>query len=248
MPKLEDTMILQAEKEVLKKSDFEKKFKRVLDIVVAQIKRLQAAVAKIQSDHQRLLGEAKSELKLDTETLKKQVNELFVEDKVKGISEAQSEAFKGLERKINALVDKRIKEVDERFTQAEKLVRNLKGPKGEPGSPSKELIQSVVGPHMEAFQKEWREKVQEAMAQRGQPSGAHNLLRLHDASDDCDGSTTTFTHPTARHVVFVTGSDVPGGFYKPGTDYTVGRNSITLDSGEVAAPSSGANLFIFYIK
>lgn len=70
----------------------------------------------------------------------------------------------------------------------------------------------------------------------------------YDLSDQCDGALKTFAIPPNTRVVAVSGTDAPGGIYRPLVDWTgSGMQTLTL-TGEVAAPTQGATLYILYVQ
>lgn len=87
--------------------------------------------------------------------------------------------------------------------------------------------------------------------------GQHTLHRgggtgkqtyYYDLSDLCDGVTKAFAIPANTRVVAVSGTDAPGGVYRPLVDWTgTGTTLLTL-TGQVAAPGVGATLYILYVQ
>jgi hypothetical protein len=81
----------------------------------------------------------------------------------------------------------------------------------------------------------------------GGATGTVSSPMYYDLSSLTDGATKIFTIPTNTRVVWVGGTDVPGGQYRQTTDYTgSGTTTLTLTS-EVVAPSQGATLHLIYV-
>jgi len=161
--------------------------------------------------------------------IKKQVDELFVENKVAAIADNQKTLFNSLKTDISKLIDQKLKEVD--FTIEKKVTEKARpGMKGEPGRPpTAEEIQMALSPSVESFRKEWEEKVQAAMMRRGVGVGGGRQMRGDEKSFTGDGSTTSFTlnhQPAAKGKaiwVFVNGQQ-----QQLGVHYTVGRKTIAF--------------------
>lgn len=78
--------------------------------------------------------------------------------------------------------------------------------------------------------------------------GGGSETYYYDLSSLTDGATKSFTIPANTRIVWVGGSDAPGGQYTQTTDYTgSGTTTLTLTSA-VAAPSQGATLHIIYVQ
>lgn len=80
----------------------------------------------------------------------------------------------------------------------------------------------------------------------GSSGGGGDVVRYYDISSDLDGVTKVFTIPKNQRVLWVGGTDAPGGQYRQTTDYTRTATTLTLTS-EVIAPLSGSTLHINYI-
>lgn len=77
--------------------------------------------------------------------------------------------------------------------------------------------------------------------------GGGKQTYYYDLSDLCDGVTKSFTIPTNTRVVAVSGTDVPGGVYRPLVDWTGSGSSTLVLTSAVAAPTVGATLYILYV-
>lgn len=77
--------------------------------------------------------------------------------------------------------------------------------------------------------------------------GTSKQTYFYDLSDLCDGVTKTFAVPANTRIVSVSCTDAPAGVYRPLVDWTgTGTQLLTL-TGEVAAPTRGATLYILYV-
>lgn len=69
----------------------------------------------------------------------------------------------------------------------------------------------------------------------------------YDLSGFCDGGTKSFAIPSNTRVIAVSGTDAPGGIYRPLVDWTgTGTTTLTL-TAQVATPQTGATLYILYV-
>ena len=78
--------------------------------------------------------------------------------------------------------------------------------------------------------------------------GSSRQTYYYDLTDQCNGALKSFTIPTNVRVVSVHGTDAPGGVYRPIVDWT-GTGSTTLElTSAVAAPNTGATLYLIYVQ
>lgn len=77
--------------------------------------------------------------------------------------------------------------------------------------------------------------------------GGGKQTYYYDLSSLCNGVDKTFTIPANTRVLAVIGTDAPAGTYRPLVDWTgTGLTTLTLTS-QVAAPATGATLYILYV-
>jgi hypothetical protein len=69
----------------------------------------------------------------------------------------------------------------------------------------------------------------------------------YDLSDLCNGVDKTFAIPTNARVVSVSGTDAPGGIYRPLVDWSGSGTAVLTLTAAVAAPNVGATLYILYV-
>jgi len=74
-----------------------------------------------------------------------------------------------------------------------------------------------------------------------------NAVQFVDLSSQLDGATTTFTTPTFRKALMLFGTQFPL-IFRPVVDYTIGRNTLTLNTDEVSPPEAGQTLVLLYVK
>lgn len=79
----------------------------------------------------------------------------------------------------------------------------------------------------------------------GRSGGGGSETLYYDLSSQTNGVLKTFTIPANMRVIWLGGTDAPGGQYRQTTDYTVSGTTLTLTS-EVAAPTTGATLHLIY--
>lgn len=151
------------------------------------------------------------------------MSSLFNSEKKGGLSEAG--AKKLVEDMIKALPIDQIVRSIEALPQKQKLDYH-KGLKNQPSDTTAAPAQRVL--------------------HRGTSSQGSQTY-YYDLSDLCDGVTKVFTIPTNTRVLDVGCTDAPNGRYRPGVDWT-GTGTVTLTlSADVAAPTTGATLYILYV-
>ena len=82
---------------------------------------------------------------------------------------------------------------------------------------------------------------------KGQMRGGGNVVKYSDLSDQTDGAKKVFTVPINKRIIWVGGTDAPGGQYRQTVDFTASLATLTLTS-EVIAPTADATLHIIYIE
>lgn len=92
--------------------------------------------------------------------------------------------------------------------------------------------------------------LQEIKSKFKQGGGGGDSLQVTDLSASLNGVTKTFTLPAHRKIVLVTGSSSPFGAFRPATDFTHTRTTITFTANvdETVSLASGQSLLIIYTR
>ena|SRR3990167_5775659 len=224
------------------------------------IKVIQEFVLKLDSRQQNeidALRQAVSQLmtkiesKFDTSLteLKSKTNSLFVGDRVKKLEDDHGSRMKGVEERMAKVRDgyTPVKGKDYRdgkdgqhgnLITPEEVVNKV--------NQSETLIKKEQVEGLEELNK----KVDMATKQESRRvvSAPHNLTQYFNATSQADGFKRVFVGlPTARYypMIFLKGQN-PVTLLE-GVDYTVGRNSITLDNS-IEPPASEVGVYIQFIK
>lgn len=171
-----------------------------------------------------------------TEDLRKQVDSLFVGEKMSKMEKKHAEMMKMVDMKVKSLRHGRD------GMRGERGLMGLPGPEGK----MPELDMNIIN-------KSIQEEVKKVMGNLrfGRISGGtpHNLLQTIDVSSQINGTARTFTGlPTARFYPMILSSQAPF-VLLPSTHYTIGNRSITIGNN-LEAPQSGTGQFLYvvYIK
>lgn len=136
--------------------------------------------------------------------------------------------------------------------------RGLTGKDGKDGSPDtpdqivekinradKKIKQSAIEGLLEQFTSLMRSIREKTVSQIG---GGGDSVQYYDLSSQCNGVTKTFTLPSnARRILGVWGTQFPSGGFRPLTDWTYTKPTLTL-TGEVVAPATGQTLWALYAR
>ncbi|MEK7578584.1 MAG: hypothetical protein AAB456_02600 [Patescibacteria group bacterium] len=202
-----------------------------------------------QDETIKALSQAFQQLMKD---LRKQVDGLFVSDRVKKLEEDHSNRMGGVDNKMN--------DVDLKVSKIKNGDRGIPGPMGRQGpAGSADTPNQVVGKinlsdELIDVEKvkglaELQKKVDIATKQEARRviAGPRNLWEIYDVSSQADGSNRTFAGlPTARFYPFAFSSQAPFNFFV-GTHYSIVGKSIVLNNA-IEPIASGQTLYVVYIK
>lgn len=233
--------------EVITKKDFEKLAQQLIKLIQTAVSSFDSKTSASSSAFQKTLADVRA-----------QVDSLFVGEKVakmeKGnqatmemMGKEHKALFAKLEGKIEEIVNQKLKEVDTEVRK--RALPGKPGPKGDPGTISIELAQKALEPWKKELKGEWDKKVQALIDSKKMIGGTpHNLLQIFNATSQADGFKRIFTNlPTARFypMIFLRGQNPVA--LAADVDYTIGRNSITLNDS-IEPPASGVGVFVQFIK
>jgi hypothetical protein len=223
------------------KEDFTKSFENVIALVLKIEKRNSEAVAKLEETYQNLLNKNQSDHFTTLSDLKKQVDRVFVENRL-------TEIVKELRDKLDARIAL-IKDGKDGRDGA-----SIKGDKGERGSSGSPDTPGQVRDKLETLQGDDRldksaiKGLEELLNKKTvvMGGGGRNRVFLYDATSQTNGDLKTFSIPLNFGVIGVWSSSFPNAL-RPIVDYTEGNKTITLTS-QLSAPKRGTTLIIQYIK
>src|SRR3990167_583498 len=134
MPEKEDLNIIMRASDILKKSDFEDSFKKVLDLLIKSQKQQGQAIENLERTYNALIDRIKKEHEVSLGDLKIKTNQLFVGDRLKEMGSNIRKNFDDLKGTIDAMVNKKLKDVDFKISQVKSGERGPQGERGLPGS------------------------------------------------------------------------------------------------------------------
>lgn len=245
------------DKKSLTQDDFLKAFKTVVDVVVKIRKDVNEAIAKMGDTHNTLTERERGDRDNNFNTLRGQVNDVFVGDQIKRIGDEQGASFENLKTTINNIVDEKMVDVDERMSRV-RSIKGDKGKRGEQGSKDngreiRNKLESLEGEDRLDFESikglpEILEKIEKKIPTGGIITGRYVHTPMVDVFTG-DASTKAFTlskAPKDLATVKGWGSDFPY-ILVEGSDngFTINGKVLTLND-VVDAPSLNARFVIEY--
>lgn len=235
----EDLQIVMKAGDILKKEEFVSAFKEVLNYVIKIQQQQAESISKLQETYNLLLKKFEERHNTTLTDLRKQVDGLFVGERVKKMEDTHTQVMK--------LIDGKLKIVDEKVVG----VKNGKDGKDFPPEfialTNKELndLKSINDKSYKELKEELNNILQEAKKTRpNQNLGMKKITyqRYHNLTSQLNGSTKAFTLPRKTlDVIAIFGTQFPLNFDRD-KDWTFVGNTLTLTS-EVLAPESGQTLW-----
>lgn len=247
-----DLVLSTLSKDHLGKEEFTKYFEQVLKLLVAMEKRNTEAIARLQQEHNQMIGNMQGNHEMNYSELRKGVNELFVKGRLDEMDMGQKKQFGSLKAEVLNLVSGRLKNADyllsQKLKEADSKVANLKPLKGDKGDigpmPSKENILEVVNPLIDEMKKDLRERLS---LRRGRVLAGPNAnaVQVHEFTGD---GTRTYTVPRHRTALLLIGTQAPF-LYRSGSgnDFITANLTLTINPA-LAELQSDQNFSFLYIK
>src|SRR3990167_4828841 len=132
MPEKEDLNIIMRASDILKKSDFEDSFKKVLDLLIKAQKQQGQAIENLERTYNALIDRIKKEHDVSLNDLKIKTNQLFVAEKLNEMSSSQKKLFGSLKDEIKVILDQKLNNLDKEVS-----IRAKPGPQGQQGFPGR---------------------------------------------------------------------------------------------------------------
>ena len=226
----DDLQIVMKAQDILKKSDFESSFKKVLELLIAMEKRNSQAIADLQKAHEAMLNQMQSNHASNYAELKGKVNDVFVGEQISRMKTEHLGRIKILDERVRRVKDGKTPTMDELLVLIKPLI-----PQPVPGKAGKDIdgvalkaLTQKITDMEENIKKIPRGK----LGMRKVP-----IIRAINLTDQVNGVVTTFTLP--RDTVRVLGIfstqfpitfDAANDFSFAGTTLTV--NTPTVQSGQ----------------
>ena len=229
------------------KPEAEKFLKTIMEFVLKLDKRQEQEIQTLRQAVQQLMSKIEGNFDIKLTEMRKEVDGLFVSDRVKKLEEDHGVRMKG--------VDERVAKIKDGYTpkKGKDFFDGKPGTDGRKMTP--EEVVNKVNQSTELIRAEQIEGFEELKARAEIASkpgriihGPINLVQYHNASSQADGFRRVFTGlPSARFypMVFLRGQNPVT--LLAGVDYTIGAKSITLDNS-IEPPVSGVGVFVQFIK
>lgn len=227
------------------KQDFWGAFENALKQILKVEERVFKALDQIETMYSKMMEKVQGEHSSAYGDLRKQVNDLFVGDQLKRMEGETKMSFEKRQREMqgemNEIMDKKLRDVDNRVSKLKDGVPGAKGDKGDPGPVPIEHLKL-----MEEMKTEM-EKVQKILSNipRGRAMGRAKvpITRAQNLTSQINGIVNTFTlDPDTTAVYGVFGTQFPVNF-NAGTDWTFAGRTLTLVTSQVGVPQSGQTLW-----
>jgi len=221
------------------KADFENELKKVIELVVKMYSKQEAAISKLEETYRNVFSKLDNDSKSSISDLKKQVDELFVGERIS---------------KIDNDFRKKIKEIDDKMSKIRNGLDGKPGPKGDRGQ---EGLQGKMGlldnNQLESLKKELKDYADSKISNI--PRGSMGMrkvpiVRSVNLTSFVDGVTSTFTLPKDTiKVLGVWSTQFPVTF-DADNDFSFNGRTLTIN-GDVI--QSGQTLWVlietmFYAK
>ena len=233
----------------LTRSEFLEQFEKVINVVVRNQKENSEAIARLEQTYNALVSSLEGRNNDAFNKLKKEVDSLFVGDRVKKIEGDNALTLgniKELSDKLSSEHGERLKLIDGRIQFVDSKMKTVRsGLDGSPDNPQqvkaklKEAGLSIDDiPGLKEKLEDINEKASRA---RGGNAKKITFTQVHDLSTQVNGVTRTFTVPRKTLAVPLLISSQFPFILRPTVDFTLIGNTITL-TGEVAVMQSTQTL------
>lgn len=246
------------------KEELKNILERMAAVVLKIEKRNAEVITDLQTQHAKLLKDAKEDLSTSEKELKKKVDYLFVQERLDALSTEHKERMDAVKAMLTRL-ERRIEEIKDGDPGAP-------GDKGDPGDDGSPDTPEEIRNKLESISKnedklsidairdlrEELKKIYKLLSSNkggtvyvGGSGGATGgkIVKSYDLSASLDGVTKTFALPAFWRVISVHLSSFPG-ILRPTTDYTTDGTNMTITfTSEISAASSlasGQSLLIVY--
>ena len=247
----EDLQIVMKASDILRKGDFETSFKKVLELVLQIQKNQQQAMADLRKTYEAVIQRLQNDHNDNYSKLRGQVDEVFVGDKVNGMTKEHTARMAATDKKL-AEAEEKIKSLKNGYTPKKGIDYN----DGKPGKDGRLIASEEVRNKLESLRGDERldktaikgleEMIKEKVVVRGGGGPNANAVQFADLSSQCTGSNKTFTTPKYRYALLLISTQFPV-LYKPTTDFAIGNGQIILTDA-VVAPASDQTFIFLYIK
>lgn len=250
--KLDRLLSLLDSDNALNKKDFVDSFEKVIDLVVGIQKQQGEAINRLEETYKNLLLKMDSDHLERFNTLKGQVDDVFVGDQLKRMDSETKITVANMRQMIIKIIDEKIEEVDNKISEVKDGYTPIKGKDYFDGRHGTEITSEKI---LEKLKdklnidsiKDLRIVLNKMAGSRSGMSGMRKIPipRIVDLSADANGSATTFNLPRdTRRVYAVWSSQFPV-ILRPTIDFTLSGNTLTIVSAQVGPIQSGQTLIAF---
>ncbi len=246
-----DKFLTRMDSETLTKEDFLNAFSKVADLVVNIQKDQGNAITKLEETYKMMIDRMQNDHSMTLADMKKQVDGLFVKDRIVKMESDHADMKKMHEDMMN-MADMKVKS----------LKNGKDGMTGMRGLPGTLISAGQVRDKLEQLKNDDRldksairgldemeskiEKASKMERTRIFAGPNANAVQVEDLTAQCNGSNKSFITPSYRIPLMLLGKQGPF-VYSPTADYTLGNGKVTLTAA-VDAPVTGQTLLFLYIK
>lgn len=232
---------------VLTKEEFVQTIENIIDLISKIQKKTNSAIDTMEELHKKVMQKLDEKHSTSYDTLKKEVNALFVEERVKKMEDDHGSRSKTMEEKM-ASMESMHKEmmsmIEDKMSKVKDGYTPKKGKDYSDGkAPSKQEIESVLKPLVDEATKTLKKEFSEKLSRipRGMGMKKITYVRRVNMTAQVDGSTRAFTLPKdTLNVLGVWGTSFPITFDT--ADWSVSGETLTLAT-PIGTPESGQTLF-----
>ena len=221
----DDLQIVLKAQDILKKSDFESSFKRVLELLIAMEKRNSQAIADLQKAHEAMLSQMQNNHASNYAELKGKVNDVFVGEQISRMKTEHLGRIKILDERVRRVKDGKTPTTEELVSLIKPLIpKPIPGKEGKVDTVTLNALTQKIADMEENIKKIPRGK----LGMRKIP-----IIRAINLTDQVDCAATTFTLP--RDTVRVLGlfsTQFPITF-DAANDFSLAGNTLTVNTPTV---------------
>jgi gas vesicle protein len=228
--------ILKLLDEGVRKEDFEKLVKGVLDLVVKIEKKNSEAVDRIEQLYKTLTSKIQNDSSENFKTLKGQVDELFVGEQLKGMKDENDKMIKQVQDKLARVKDGKTPTINELLNLIKPLIpKPVKGDRGEPAD-----IENVkkLKKEIEELKDDIKKFGIKTVYIGGGNSSGGRIVKSYDLSSSLNGVLKTFSLPAFWRIISVHSSSFPNALRET-IDYTSNASAMTITlTGQIDASTT----------
>lgn len=254
--KLDRLLSLLDADNALSKQDFVDSFEKVVDLVLKIQKQQGEAIERLEQTYANLLTKMDGDHTERFKTLRGQVNDLFVKDRLEKMSGENQLKFSELQNSVNSLLDGKLKDVDGSLKSSlselgKSANQALSGKLKDVDSLIAKINESLNADKLKVEEVEKVKKELERISNvlsnlprgKGMGRAKSQVVRPVNLSGSVDGSNRSFTlPPDTVQILGIWGSQFPFTGVDGNSDFTFAGNVLTLNDS-IATPAAGQTLW-----